>query len=72
LLLIFKPKDAGAPPATFQPLWRLLLAIPGTIEEQDQMRVDYSAALFFNRSEGVVPPVVGTEWIIRARRRRGR
>jgi len=40
--------------------------------EPDAVRVSYTAT-FFNRSEAViVPPVIGFEWIIRARRRKGR
>jgi hypothetical protein len=40
--------------------------------EPDAVRANYSFDFFFGGEQSVVPPVLGQEWIIRARRRRGR
>jgi hypothetical protein len=63
---------APAAPVVAQPwiLWYTRQSVPED-DAPEPPRADYSA-YFFNRSGPVIPPVLGQEWIIRARRRRGR
>jgi hypothetical protein len=63
---------APAAPVVAQPwiLWYTRQSVPED-DAPEPLRADYSA-YFFNRSSPVIPPVLGQEWIIRARRRRGR
>lgn len=55
-----------------QPFFMRTQAVAEPAPEQDEVRIDYSVMFFSRSTPAVIPPGGDSEWIIRARRRKGR